>query len=134
MAQTGMFKQKNVNFQSMIGYCSLIHSAVISQIGLLDKNDLAWQYAKYDKMLELLRAEFDLEKRLKNLEAKIAVVAGTASIFLGIQQHAKSNFLEWLIVFLIAAEILVSLYDMFWHNRHEAAAEKEAAPAPPVAA
>jgi hypothetical protein len=42
-------------------------------------------------MLELLRAEFDLKKRLKNLE--IAVVAGTATIFPA-SQHAKSNFLS----------------------------------------
>jgi hypothetical protein len=42
-------------------------------------------------MLELLRAEFDLEKRLKNLEAKIAVVAGTASIFRNPATHTKSS-------------------------------------------
>ena len=102
--------------QRMIGYSSLIHSAVISQIGLMDKNDLAWQYDKYDRMLEMLRTEFDLEKRLKNLEAKIRVVADNASCFLSIQQHQKSNFLEWLIVFLIAAEICVSLVEMYTHN------------------
>lgn len=112
MMQTGEMKA-SMNFKQIIGYCSLIHGAVISQLGLLDKNDLAWQFAKYDKMVEMFRAEFEMEKRIKNLEDKIAVVARDASTFVSFQHSAKSFMLEWLIAGLITAEIGVSLYDLF---------------------
>jgi required for meiotic nuclear division protein 1 len=109
--QTGMFKPQ-VNFKQVIGYCSLIHGAVISQLGLMDKNDLAWQYAKYDNMVEIMRVEFELEKRIRHLQDKIGVVARDAATFVSFQQNDKSHLLELLIVGLIAAEIIVSLTDM----------------------
>jgi uncharacterized Rmd1/YagE family protein len=109
--QTGMFKAQ-VNFKQVIGYCSLIHGAVISQLGLMDKNDLAWQYAKYDKMVEIMRAEFELDKRIRHLQDKIGVVARDAATFVSFQQSDKSHLLEVLIVGLIALEIMVSLTDI----------------------
>jgi len=34
--------------------------------------------------------------------------------FLEIMQNKKSDFLEWTIIVLIAAEICVSVYDLIW--------------------
>lgn len=114
MMQTGVFKT-HLNFKQIIGYCALIHSAVISQLGLMDKNELAWQYEKYDKMVEMLRSEFELDKRIQHLQDKISVVARDASTFVSFQQNDKSHMLELAVIILIGMEIVVGLVDIWLH-------------------
>ena len=115
MAMEGSIKrhgQKSTDFSKMIGYCAFIHGALISQLGLLDKNDLAWQYAHYDKMVDIMRAEFELDKRTQHLREKIAAIARDAGTFVSMQQHDNSAFLEWLIIWLISAECVLSIVDL----------------------
>jgi uncharacterized Rmd1/YagE family protein len=114
MMQTGVFRTQ-LNFKQIIGYCALIHSSVISQLGLMDKNDLAWQYANYDKLLDMLRAEFELDKRIRHLQDKIEIVARDAATFVSFQQSDKSHTLEWTVIILIAMEIVVGLIDIWLH-------------------
>lgn len=114
MMHTGVFKTQ-LNFKQIIGYCALIQSAVISQLGLMDKNELAWQYEKYDKMVAMLRSEFELDKRIGNLQDKIGVVARDASTFVSFQQNDKSHMLEFAVIVLIAMEIVVGLLDIWLH-------------------
>lgn len=104
---------KQAEFQKMVGYCAFIHGALISQLGLLDKNDLAWQYSRYDKMVETMRAEFELDKRTAQLREKIAVIARDAGTFVSMLQHERSTVLETTIIVLIALECVLSLSDMF---------------------
>lgn len=103
---------KQAEFQKMVGYCAFIHGALISQLGLLDKNDLAWQYARYDKMVETMRAEFELDKRTAQLREKIAVIARDAGTFVSMLQHDRSTVLETTIIVLIALECVLSLVDL----------------------
>lgn len=117
MAMEGNIKrhgQKSTDFSKMIGYCAFIHGALISQLGLLDKNDLAWQYAHYDKMVDIMRAEFELDKRTQHLREKIAAIARDAGTFVSMQQHNRSEFLEWMIILLISAECVLSMIDLSW--------------------
>ena len=78
MIRTGVFRSQ-LNFKQFVGYSALLHSKLITQVGLLDKNDLAWQYASYDKLVEMLRAEFEVDKRVQNLIAKLDVLARDAA-------------------------------------------------------
>jgi uncharacterized Rmd1/YagE family protein len=115
MATEGNIKrhgQDSREFSKMIGYCAFIHGALLSQLGLLDKNDLAWQYADYDKMVDVMRAEFELDKRTQHLREKIAAIARDAGTFVSMQQHDRSTYLEWLIIWLISAECVLSIIDL----------------------
>jgi uncharacterized Rmd1/YagE family protein len=99
-------------FKQIMGYLAAINNIVIAKLGLMDKNDLAWQYAKYDKLVDLLRDEFELEKRTEDLKSKISVVSDDVGRFVSFQQSEKSDFLEKSIIVLIAAEIFVMLFDI----------------------
>ena len=73
-------------FKQIMGYLAAINNIVIAKIGLMDKNDLAWQYAKYDKIVDLLKAEFELDKRTTDLKNKISAVSADVGRFVSFQQ------------------------------------------------
>ena len=103
---------KRYNFKQIIAYCELIHNAMICQIRLGAKNDLAWQSQRYDTLVGLLTTEFELEQRAEHLKQKIEVVNQGASTFIQFQQASTSHLLETAVIVLIALEIVVSLSDM----------------------
>ena len=111
LTQTGVFKPQ-INFKVIVGYCAWIHNTMIIQLGLMDKNDLAWRYVKYDRLVDMLRGEFEIQNRISQLQEKINVVAKDASTFVSLQQHDRSTMLEWAVIVLIGIEIVVSLVDM----------------------
>jgi uncharacterized Rmd1/YagE family protein len=123
MFKTGNFERKSwmtashgthprLLFKQIMGYLAAINNIVIAKLGLMDKNDLAWQYEKYDKLVDLLRDEFELEKRMGDLKSKISVVSDDVGRFVSFQQSEKSDFMEKSIIVLIAAEIVVMLFDI----------------------
>ncbi|WVY97991.1 hypothetical protein V8G54_030142 [Vigna mungo] len=77
-----------------------------------DGSDIAWKDAKYAQIWEYLRDEFELTQRFASLDFKLKFVEHNIRFLQEILQNRKSDFLEWLIIALIGAEILLSLYDI----------------------
>ncbi|KAG2274007.1 hypothetical protein Bca52824_056562 [Brassica carinata] len=75
-------------------------------------SDIAWKDAKYAQIWEYLRDEFELTQRFASLDFKLKFVEHNIRFLQEILQNRKSDFLEWLIIILISAEIAISLYDM----------------------
>ena len=59
-----------------------------------------------------LRDEFSIGDRFSKVEHKINHVQSNTKFFLEILNHQKSNKLEWIIVVLIATEIVLSCIDL----------------------
>ncbi|KAG5126952.1 hypothetical protein JHK82_027787 [Glycine max] len=76
------------------------------------ESDIAWKDAKYAQIWEYLRDEFELTQRFASLDFKLKFVEHNIRFLQEILQNRKSDFLEWLIIALIGAEILLSLYDI----------------------
>ncbi|RDX89980.1 hypothetical protein CR513_28204, partial [Mucuna pruriens] len=83
----------------------------------LRKSDIAWKDAKYAQIWEYLRDEFELTQRFASLDFKLKFVEHNIRFLQEILQNRKSDFLEWLIIALIGAEILLSLYDILQRFR-----------------
>jgi len=60
-----------------------------------------------------LRHEFSIGDRFSKVEHKINHVQSNTKFFLEILNHQKSNKLEWIIIVLIAAEIVLSCVDLY---------------------
>lgn len=60
-----------------------------------------------------LRDEFSIGERFAKVEHKINHVQSNTKFFLEILNHQKSNKLEWIIIVLISAEIVISCADLY---------------------
>jgi len=87
-----------------------IHTDAVQKLALLDRSETAWRYPEYGVVWEKLRMEFELEKRFANFGYKLDLVHENTKFFLEVAQHQNSGRLEWIIIWLIAFEVVLGLY------------------------
>ncbi|KAL0887975.1 hypothetical protein Bca101_011958 [Brassica carinata] len=112
MEKTGTFTMDRKKLFQLVGKANSNLADVILKLGLFERSDIAWKDAKYAQIWEYLRDEFELTQRFASLDFKLKFVEHNIRFLQEILQNRKSDFLEWLIIILISAEIAISLYDM----------------------
>ncbi|CAD5179155.1 protein RETARDED ROOT GROWTH-LIKE [Musa acuminata AAA Group] len=115
LEKTGTFTMKRKKLFQLVGKANSNLADVILKLGLFERSDIAWKNAKYAQIWEYLRDEYELTQRFGNLDFKLKFVEHNIRFLQEILQNRKSVFLEWLIIVLIAVEILISLYNIFFH-------------------
>jgi uncharacterized Rmd1/YagE family protein len=85
---------------------------VITKLGLLSRSDAAWSAARYTGVYDDMRADFELEDRFENLHFKLELIATMLRFHMDVLQNRKSDALEWTIIVLICAEVMLGLYDI----------------------
>ncbi len=93
---------------------------VLSHLGIFEGTDAAWDNADYHYTWEVLRNDFELDYRFKDLSLKLDIIKDNSRFFLGMLQGEKSERLEWIIILLIAAEIAIGLAAL-WMQKEELA-------------
>jgi uncharacterized Rmd1/YagE family protein len=85
----------------------------IAYIMILDKPDITWANSEaghfYDRMAEF----FELNDRYEILKQKTDILNVINDNFASISHSIRGNFVEWLIVVLILAEIILMIVDLF---------------------
>ncbi|KAL8162172.1 hypothetical protein V2J09_013661 [Rumex salicifolius] len=112
MEKTGTFTMKRKKLFQLVGKANSNLADVILKLGLFERSDIAWKDAKYAQIWEYLRDEFELTQRFAGLDFKLKFVEHNIRFLQEILQNRRSDFFEWLIIILIGAEILISLYDI----------------------
>ncbi|VVA97006.1 unnamed protein product [Arabis nemorensis] len=112
MEKTGTFTMERKKLFQLVGKANSNLADVILKLGLFERSDIAWKDAKYAQIWEYLRDEFELTQRFASLDFKLKFVEHNIRFLQEILQNRKSDFLEWLIIILISAEIAISLYDL----------------------
>nr|XP_043612744.1 protein RETARDED ROOT GROWTH-LIKE-like [Erigeron canadensis] len=112
MEKTGTFTMERKKLFQLVGKANSNLADVIIKLGLFERSDIAWKDAKYAQIWEYLRDEFELTQRFASLDFKLKFVEHNIRFLQEIMQNRKSDFLEWLIIVLIGAEILISVYDI----------------------
>ncbi|XWS75096.1 hypothetical protein CRYUN_Cryun01aG0055500 [Craigia yunnanensis] len=112
MEKTGTFTMDSKKLFQIVGKANSNLADVILKLGLFERSDIAWKDAKYAEIWEFLRDEFELTQRFASLDFKLKFVEHNIRFLQEILQNRKSDFLEWLIIVLISAEIVISLYDL----------------------
>ncbi|GMH11749.1 hypothetical protein Nepgr_013590 [Nepenthes gracilis] len=112
MEKTGTFTMERKKLFQLVGKANSNLADVILKLGLFERSDIAWKDAKYAQIWEYLRDEFELTQRFASLDFKLKFVEHNIRFLQEIMQNRKSDFLEWLIIILIGAEILISVYDI----------------------
>jgi len=101
--------------------CNAVLSEVIVKLGLLDRTkmkDTVWKYEKYFKIWEGLREEFEIDTRWDIMNTKTEYLQHNMRFLVELLHSHKGERLEWMIIVLITAELLVSLYSLFNGGGH----------------
>jgi len=97
-----------------IGEALTLQQRLARRVDLDEKPDLLWDHPELERFWARLVDEYDLPQRGRAIARKLEVIRGTADTITDLMATRTSHRLEWYIIVLIAIEIVLSLYDIFW--------------------
>ncbi|HUC08935.1 MAG TPA: RMD1 family protein [Stellaceae bacterium] len=99
-----------------IGDVLLIQQKMVGRVGTAETPELLWEHPGLDRFYARLADEYELRDRDRALDRKLDIVSNTVETLLGLVQTRSSMRVEWYIVILIVAELLLSLYPLVLHH------------------
>jgi len=95
-----------------IGDVLAVQHKMVGRVAVIEKPDLLWEHPELERLYARLDAEYELGERHRALDAKLELISRTAQTVLELLQNKRSLRVEWYIVFLIAVEIALYLYEI----------------------
>jgi required for meiotic nuclear division protein 1 len=88
----------------------------ISYIMLLDKPDITWINEEASELYAELRTLYELEDRYEKIRHKSETLMDITQVFTSLAHAQRGNRLEWAVIILIAIEICLSVFEMFFRS------------------
>jgi uncharacterized Rmd1/YagE family protein len=82
-------------------------SNILLHFKLLDTPEFFWQYPEQESTYKVLSAYLELRPRVELLNLKLSTISELLDMLATEQHHKHSAFLEWIIIILIAVDIVV---------------------------
>lgn len=86
-------------------------SDIILKFNLLDTPEFFWDHPELEPLYQMAARYFEVVPRTELLNKKLATIHELLEMLATEQNHAHSSKLEWIIIILIAVEIVLA----FWH-------------------
>jgi uncharacterized Rmd1/YagE family protein len=99
---------------SQISDIFLIKQKAISHLSLFDKPDTTWEKPEIEKLYNKLYLYFELEDRFDILNEKIEFLSENNKILLDFVSTQRSHFLEMIIIFLFALDIILIVIEFLF--------------------
>ncbi len=113
LAEKGRPPWKRREMLKLVGQTLLVQHRVSGRVAVDDKPDVLWDRPDLERLYARLEDEYELAERALTLKAKLEVIGETARAFTEIIDADRSTRLEWTIVVLILAEIVLSLIQLW---------------------
>ncbi len=91
----------------------LIRHDMVIDLYLLDKPDILWENEDAEMLYNRLASVLELKSRFDVVEYKLSSIKDDIVMVMDLTNHNHSSFLEWIIIILIAVEIVMGLYEWF---------------------
>ena len=95
-----------------IGDVLLIQQKMVGRVETAETPELLWEHPELERFYMRLADEYELRDRDRALDRKLEIVSRTVETLLGLVQARSSIRVEWYIVLLIVAELVLSLYPL----------------------
>ena len=113
LAHTGKINLTKKEISKKIGELFLVKSKMNLHYDLLDTPEFFWEYPEYENQYEKLIKYLDIKSRVEVLNKKVEIIQELLHVLGDEQKHKYSSFLEWIIIILIAFEIVINIKDHF---------------------
>jgi required for meiotic nuclear division protein 1 len=95
-----------------IGDVLLMQQKMVGRVETAETPELLWEHPELERLYMRLADEYELRDRDRALDRKLDIVSRTVETLLGLVQTRSSLRVEWYIVVLIVAELVLSLYPL----------------------
>ena len=112
LSTTGKIKLTKKEISKKIGELFLVKTKINLHYDLLDTPEFFWEYPQYENQYEKTIKYLDIKSRVEVLNKKVEIIQELLHVLGDEQKHKYSSFLEWIIIILIAFEIIINLKDL----------------------
>lgn len=111
LAEEGRVAARDRSLLRQIGRALLARQRALARVEANEKPDVLWDHPALERLHARLAEEFELAERSQAIERKLALIGDSSATMLNVIDARRSVRLEWIIILLIAFEIVLSLYD-----------------------
>jgi uncharacterized Rmd1/YagE family protein len=114
IARTGSARLSGKELSRLRGRLYITQSDVMLNYDLLDVPDFFWEYPELDSLYSMVADYLEIRQRVEVLSKKLETIHELFDMMADEQKHRHSSMLEWIIIWLIAIEIVIFLiHDIF---------------------
>lgn len=113
----GRIASKTRELLRHVGATLHTETLMVGRAAVTDKPEILWDVPGLEGLYLRLEDEYEIEERYAALEQKLGLISRTAQTLTDTLDTRHSLRVEWYIVILIVAEILLTLYELFVHGR-----------------
>ena len=114
IARTGSAQLSAKELSRLRGRLYITKSDVMLNYDLLDVPDFFWEYPELDSLYSMVADYLEIRQRVAVLSKKLETIHELFEMMADEQKHRHSSMLEWIIIWLIAIEIVIFLvHDIF---------------------
>lgn len=110
--EKGRFRLSDRKLAKIIAKVLRHEYSIIAYIMILDRPDLTWESNHNSTLYDLLSEFFELNDRYKIMKSKTDILNNIIDGFATISHSMRGTFIEWLIVVLIIAEVVLMTLDL----------------------
>jgi uncharacterized Rmd1/YagE family protein len=99
------------NLKKYIGKTLILKNRIAENLYIFDSPPETWEDENLNKIYIELKRTFDLQERFRNVAEGLQIVKENLELFRDILQYRNSNLLEWIVIVLIAVEVLNLIFD-----------------------
>ena len=111
LAENGKIKLSRHQIAKIRGQLFLTKSDIILNYDLLDTPDFFWEYPEYEAFYSVTAKYLEIAPRTEVLSKKLETIHELFEMLADEQKHRHSSILEWIIIWLIAFEIGMTIFD-----------------------
>lgn len=93
-----------------IGKVLNVKNSIVDNLYILDDPNLVWDNEGLHLLNKNLKTNFDIHPRFKDLDYRLQIVEDNLTLFTDVLNVRESHRLEWIIIILIAFEIIMALF------------------------
>jgi uncharacterized Rmd1/YagE family protein len=91
-----------------IGELFILRINIHLQGSVLDAPELMWAEPQLDPVYQAVRSYLEMDQRVELLTDRLDVIADLLAVLKDQLTHTHGEYLEWIVIVLIAAEIVVA--------------------------
>ncbi len=112
----GRLHRSAKDLKIFIGQCIIAKTQLIASLYILDKPDETWDDPILDCLYRDLSIALELRDRYRSLDYKLRMIQENLELISDLLYNRHATFLEWAIVILIAIEIALFVFELFFQS------------------
>lgn len=111
LERVGKLSITGTNLKKYIGKTLLLKNLIAQNLYIFDSPEETWDNERLDKLHIELKRHLDLQDRARSVSEELSIVKENLDLFKDILQYRNSVYLEWVVIVLIAVEVVSFLVE-----------------------